>query len=574
MKKLWILLAITLLVTLLAPAAGAITDTPEDGAYIVKLKETEADTVRLFSNIDAYEISEDAGLYRVDSYEDVKKLGAAVEYYEPDAVATLFALTNDKYSSYQWNLESISIDAAWDKGYNGEGVRVAVIDSGVNSMHEDFDGTIFEKGTNMVDGSRDVTDENGHGTFVCGTLAAIANNGIGIAGLCDDVVIIPIKCFGDGPDTNTSYIISAIYEAVDVYDCDIINLSLGTKTNLTSMRKAIDYADSKGVIIISAVGNDGTSEIYYPSAYSNVIGVGAVDSEGKVASFSQKNSSVFVTAPGSALVGLGYEDTDSYVPKARGNGTSYASPHIVAAAVFLKEFNSSANVEDFKQILMESVTDAGAAGYDTSYGYGILDIGSFVTAMEEYEFSSIGEIFPDVDGHWAEESIALCVSSGYFNGVSSSSFEPEALMNRAMFVTVLSRMSGESISGYPNSFLDVPDGQYFTQACGWGAAAGVVQGVSSEEFGPYGQVTREQMAVFLYRFAKAYDLTGDVSDTTALNAFDDAASVSEYAREAMTWATNHGLITGRTSTTLVPGGDAKRCEVAAIISRFVSEFMA
>ena len=568
MKKIGILLILSLFLTLCLPMAAAVE--ADEGAYIVKLKDSGADSVRLMEAAGLEEVYSDAGLYRAESLEDVRSLGGAVEYYEPDAMAKLFALTNDEYSAEQWSLEYTGADVAWDKGYTGEGIRVAIIDSGVNSMHEDFEGTDFEKGANMMDGSHDVTDEQGHGTFVSGLLAAVKDNLIGIAGLCDEIVIIPIKCFGKSVETNTSYVVASIYEAIDVYNCDIINLSLGVDRDLNSMRQAVDYAESKGVIVISAVGNGGDSILNYPAAYSNVIGVGAVDQNGHVASFSQKNSSVFVTAPGVNLLSTWFKGENSY--KKDGSGTSYAAPLVAAAAVYMKQHNRSADVDDFKNILMESVTDAGAAGYDTSYGYGIISLGDFVTAAEYYSYSSVTETFPDVAGHWAESNIEFCVNKGYFKGVSENRFAPEVSMNRAMFVTVLSRVSGESLSGYPNPFTDVPADAYYAHACAWGAATKIVNGIGDGTFQPEANVTREQIAVFLYRYALTYNLTGAVSGTSALNSFTDRGSVSGYAREAMAWAVENGFINGRTATTLVPGDSARRAEIAAIIERFAVKY--
>ncbi|MEG0036305.1 MAG: hypothetical protein RR743_06570, partial [Oscillospiraceae bacterium] len=167
MKKTGFVLLISLLLTLFQPCAAAVAaNAPEisEGGYVVKLKEPSENQVRLMENLDMDEIYAENGVYRVDSMADVKKLGDMVEYFEPDYKVTLFALPNDTYAIKQWNLEKLHISDAWDKGYEGRGVRVAVIDSGVNSLHEDFEGVDFDKGSNMINGSHDVTDETGHGT--------------------------------------------------------------------------------------------------------------------------------------------------------------------------------------------------------------------------------------------------------------------------------------------------------------------------------------------------------------------------------------------------------------------------
>ncbi len=571
MKKTAFFLAVILLLSVFQPgaafAAGSSTQT-EDG-YIVKLKQNE-NSVRLMNDIKLDEISSEQGLYKADDLYVISELGSMVEYYEPDCKATLYAASNDPYAAKQWSLNSLEINSAWNKGYEGEGVRVAIIDSGVNSLHEDFEGAVFDKGKNMIDGSHDVRDEMGHGTFVAGVIAATRDNGIGIAGLCDDVTVVPIKCFGKSMETNASYIISAIYEAVDVFDCDVINLSLGMDVDMQSMRRAVTHATEQGVIIISAVGNDGTSVLNYPAAYDNVIGVGSIDMKNKVTSFSQKNGSVFVVAPGAGVISTGYKTDTDYVI---GEGTSYSSPHVAVAAAIMKQYQPKSTPTDFAELLKLSAIDLGQPGYDTSYGYGRIDIAAFINALETYEFADIGDIFPDVSKHWAKEDIELCVSRKYFNGISSTEFAPELPMNRAMFVTVLSRLSGESVSGFRNVFTDVPNSAWYSQPAAWGAASTIVSGVSDGMFDPEGLVTREQMAAMLYRFASVYELTGSSTSEADLSAFSDGAKVSSWAKQAMSWAVANGLITGRDGSKLCPTDGAKRCEVAAIISRFSASFL-
>jgi len=569
MRKTAVILSLALALGMLLPGVPARAEndtyiqknTSSETGYIVKLKEPGEDEASLMALSELDEIYSGAKLYHADSLENIELLGGAVEYYEPDCEAELFALTNDPYSNTQWSLEFLGMDKAWNRGYYGRGVRVAVIDSGVFSMHEDFSGTDFDSGVNVINGSHDVSDTNGHGTAVCGILAATSNNGLGVAGLCDKVTVVPIKCFDESKKTKASYVVSALYEAVDVYDCDVINMSLGISNDLQSVREAVDYASSGGAIVVASVGNDGNSLIRYPAAYDNVIGVGAVNSGGEVSDFSNKNSSVFVTAPGENISVLSIRDSRSY---ASSGGTSDSAPMVSAAAAALKQLCPSADVEDFKNLLKASCTDAGDPGYDNSYGYGILNLDAFTRELAGY-------VFTDVDNHWAEDSVGLCVGRGYFNGMSERSFAPDQLMNRAMFITLISRLSGEDISGGTVRFSDVPPDSYYAQACAWGADRDIVQGYDGK-FMPENNVTREQMATFLYRFAKYSYLTYGVSSTAVLDSYTDSRSISPYAREAMAWAVEEGLITGRTPVQLSPLENAARAEVAALIERFAVKY--
>ena len=568
-KKISVFLALALLFSLLPGYSPArAEETPADG-YIVTLRDPDAGQAALLSAPELREISAAQGVYHADTLDEVASLGSRVAACEPDGKAYLLETPNDKYYSSEWSAAALNMPAVWDRGYTGKGVRVAVIDSGVNSMHEDFAGTSFDSGYNVLNGSHDVTDENGHGSIVCGVLAETKDNGIGFAGLTPDVTIVPIKCFGKSEQTDISYIVSAIYAAVDDYGCDVINLSLGTTENSSAIRQAVEYAANKGVIVICAAGNDGKTTYNYPAAYDCVVGVGSIDKGGAVSSFSQKNDSVYVVAPGSNIYGPSYASKTGY---AKGSGTSFSSPHVAAAAVILKQHAPQATYLDFETLLRKSAVDGGAAGYDTSYGWGSLDMARFVAAMEAYDFSDIGTTFSDVEGHWAAQSIRYCASAKLFSGVTASSFAPETTMSRAMFVTVLSRMSGESISGFPNGFSDVPDDAWYMQPCNWGAAAKIVSGIGNGLFAPNADVTREQMAVFLYRYAQAYGLAGSAAGS--LSGYADRSSVSSYAREAMGWAVAKGYITGRSGSQLAPQANATRAEVATICARFTNSIAA
>ncbi len=174
--------------------------------------------------------------------------------------------------------------------------------------------------------------------------------------------------------------------------------------------------------------------------------------------------------------------------------------------------------------------------------------------------------FDDISGHWATDSISFVTSRDLFNGVSETEFAPNAQMTRAMFVTVLHRLE-DTPAGGSNKFADVPDGTWYTDAVAWAAANGIVNGKSETSFAPNDPITREQLAVILYRYAEGLGL--DISVAGSLNDFSDANTVSSYATEAVTWAVGAGIINGKTSTTIVPQGNATRAEVSTMLMRLV-----
>ena len=176
--------------------------------------------------------------------------------------------------------------------------------------------------------------------------------------------------------------------------------------------------------------------------------------------------------------------------------------------------------------------------------------------------------FTDVkDGAWYADSVEYAVKHGLFKGMTQTTFEPETAMSRAMFVTVLYRMAGEpDASKYDNPFDDVKDGAWYTDAVCWAAGNDIVRGVSATRFDPDADVTREQSATLLLRYAgfKKYD----VSVRDDLAAFTDAGTVSSWAKDAVQWAVGAKLIQGVTAKTIVPQGNATRAQVATILMRF------
>ena len=153
------------------------------------------------------------------------------------------------------------------------------------------------------------------------------------------------------------------------------------------------------------------------------------------------------------------------------------------------------------------------------------------------------------------------------NGTSATTFEPNGLLTRAMLVTILHRMEGQPAAG-ESGFADVPADAWYANAVAWARANGIVTGVSDTEFAPNNTITREQLAAILYRYANS---KGKDTSVKAELAFNDAASVSEYAVDAMKWAVGTKLITGKGEGTLDPTGGATRAEVATILKRFIEQ---
>lgn len=394
-----LILTALLALFLLSPiptALAAEAEAPHDG-YLFRLS---GENAVLYSALPEgiAPVLPDAGVYRAESLEDIQESfpEEAVAYIEPDYLVTLFDEPDDPLYCEQWGLSVMGAEAAWSAGLDGSGVRIGIVDSGLWAEHEDLVGAHIIPGRNYIDGSDNTGDEVGHGTFVTGLIAAQRGNGVGIAGLAPEAEIVPLKCF-DSRNGAMSDIVQAIRSGVDDYHCDILNMSFGLASNSQTLKEAIDYAADRSVILTAAVGNNGTTTLNYPAAYDSVIGVGMVGPDSAVAAHSQRNQSVFVTAPGYQVLGLG---TSAGALYRSGNGTSYACPYVSAAAALLVQKCPELSPRGVMEFFRATAQDMGLAGYDTSYGYGIAVLPG---SMERFQ--------PSV----AREGGSVCVRGAFFS---------------------------------------------------------------------------------------------------------------------------------------------------------------
>jgi uncharacterized repeat protein (TIGR02543 family) len=294
-------------------------------------------------------------------------------------------------NNYQWGLRAIGVRSAWKRGFRGGGINVAVLDSGVNAQHEDLNRNGILDGENFFSrsGSNSYADDNGHGTFVASIITAMTNNmpsgkGRGMAGIADEADVIVYKVLGKQGEGYVSDLIAA-YTSLLSADVDIVNMSFGHPGYIAQEDEVIQQLIAKGVIVVAAVGNDGNAsgsikdQINYPANYDNVIGVASSRSDGNISRFSTKNRSVDVAAPGENMAGLSWSQNSIY--KVGGDGTSFASPVVAAAAAIAKQIRPDLHADSFMDLLKATSKDAGTPGYDTSFGYGILNIDAIITKL-------------------------------------------------------------------------------------------------------------------------------------------------------------------------------------------------
>lgn len=255
----------------------------------------------------------------------------------------------DPYLDRQWGLEQFRMTLLSQPGTNGEGVLVAVLDTGIDSDHEDLGGRVVVS-MNFTS-STTADDICGHGTHVAGIIAASSNNGIGIAGLAPASRLMNIKVADDGGRTEAKVMAEGIRWAVD-NGASVINISAEFFEPSSDLEEAIDYAWEQGALVIAAAGNQGNRLPVYPAYYENCIAVAASTSTGALAPLSNYGDWVDVVAPGfeiySTLPG------NSYGYK---SGTSFAAAHVSGLAALLfpvtTDTNGNGRVNDEVRLAIE-----------------------------------------------------------------------------------------------------------------------------------------------------------------------------------------------------------------------------
>lgn len=253
-----------------------------------------------------------------------------------------------------------------------------------------------------------------------------------------------------------------------------------------------------------------------------------------------------------------YDLTNSYAVVGENIAYAYGYPDITGT-IFESWANSPGHRgnmldPDFEQIAI------GLYKYNNIWYWVQLFYAGPVTGHEPFE----GTPFMDISMHWGRDAIRWVYEAGLFSGVTASTFGPDKPMDRAMLAEVLYRMAGRPGSSTVSQFPDVPDNAYYKEALNWAVENGIVMGIGGL-YKPSQKITREQLAVMLYRYATMY---GPVQSTGNLNAFQDGYTVSSYAKQAMAWAVGEGIITGKGNGKLDPKGSATRAEVATMLQRY------
>ncbi|MFM6851108.1 MAG: S8 family serine peptidase [Terrabacter sp.] len=301
-------------------------------------------------------------------------------------------------------LDSVSAPAAWDVQRGDAAVRIAVVDSGVDVAHPDLVGRVTDT-YNAVDGSTDVTDTVGHGTFVAGVAAASADNGVGIAGASAGASVMAVKVADASDQVFADKEAAGIIWAAD-HGANVINLSLGSTSPDQVESDAVAYAVGKGVLVVAAAGNDATTTPNYPAAYPKVVAVAATDAAGHRAGFSQYGPWVTVAAPGTGLTSTTPTAGSAFFAPdyATGNGTSFSTPLVAAEAALLWSQRRGASADEVRSAIVAS-----------AHGYAGLGLGAgqvdFRLAFDALRPDTVPALTSPSNGAAVSGSVTLTAAS-------------------------------------------------------------------------------------------------------------------------------------------------------------------
>jgi subtilisin family serine protease len=292
-----------------------------------------------------------------------------VAFAEPDRILPPAAVPNDPYFSREWHLAKISAPTAWDTTTGSSGVIIAILDTGVNGAHPDLAG-LMVPGWNCYNNNADTADVYGHGTGVAGSAAATSNNGIGVAGVAWNCMLMPIRISDTNGYASFSAMADGLTWAAD-HGAKVANISY-IATGSSTVSTAARYFQNKGGVVTVAAGNNGTFDSASDNPY--VLTVSATDSSDVLATWSNTGNNVDVAAPGVSIYSPFW--TGGY---GSGSGTSFAAPIVAGIAALVMSANPSLTPSQVQEVIKQSADDLGAPGSDSSYGAGRVNAERAVT---------------------------------------------------------------------------------------------------------------------------------------------------------------------------------------------------
>ena len=430
-----------------------------------------------------------------------------------------------------------------------EGVRVAVIDTGISTAA--IDPACIDGGVNYIRPQDDLEDKLGHGTAVSAII--VGSEPARIEGICPTATLVPMIFAtkdeeGKQVRGDTAMVAQAIYDAVNVYHCRIINISSGSQNGSHRLQQAVEYAEEMGVLVVSCAGNGQETNpdaIYYPGGYESVICVGAAHSDGAITAFSQQNDTVDMLALGTDLRLASVKGT-----RIRGEGTSFATAIVTGAAAQIWTQHPDLTLGELRAALLSSARKVD--------GWAVFDLETALARGKEGAASAFSDVAKDAYYH---DAVLWAAERGITGGTGNGTFSPDAPCTRAQMATFLWRAAGAPAPvSNTCAFTDVPADAYYAKAVQWAVEQGITGGTSATTFSPDAPCTRGQMATFLCCMAKG-------TPTSEVVVFSDVDAGVYYA-EPVQWAYEQKITGGTSATTFSPDANCTRAQMVTFLYRY------
>lgn len=468
----------------------------------------------------------------------------SIEYIEENEIVRAASTTQET----TWGYKHIKTPLAKQNAYTGKGIKIAVVDSGINRNHPDLK---IAGGVSFIEGVSTYNDAKGHGTHVAGVIGA-QDNSIGTIGVAPDAKLYSVKVLSGQGIGTLAGVVSGIEWAIQ-NEMDIINLSLTTDTAASSLKEILQKAHDEGIMIVAAAGNaetvQKTNDVLYPARFSSVIAVGSVNQNNQKSDFSYQGPSLELTAPGenikSAFVNTYTETQEDY---SISKGTSVATPFVSGTIALYMEAYPHLSANQIRETIRRQSLDLGSKGRDAKFGYGLVQ-----------SLTAKAALFPDLkNNYWYSNSIQNIFDRGIVNGFPDGTYRPGSQISRAEAVTMVGRALNLETQSAGGHFKDVSKSLYAYGYINKASELGFVQGLPDGKFYPEAPIKRGDMALIIQR---VFNYTH-----TQENIFHDIKSTDYYA-DAIQAAYENGIVEGYGDGLFMPESSITRAEFAQMLAK-------
>lgn len=479
-----------------------------------------------------------------------------------------------------WGYSSLNIANRFPTTLSGKGVKIAIIDSGIDKNHPDLKvaggACVLDLVTSDTECSGTYDDDNGHGTHIAGIIGA-QDNDIGVIGVAPGASLYAVKALDDEGFGTTSSILAGLDWSIK-HGMDIVNLSLTTSKNDPALREMINKVYNAGLLIIAAAGNEDhetgrEDNVLYPAKYDQVIAVSALGKDNRLIEASSIGKEIELTAPGGNIFSTVPIEFDTYGAKdgySSMSGTSMASPFVVGMAALYMEKYPALTHEEIRELLQTNALDLGEAGRDTYFGYGLIQIdqSTFSSATVATSTKDDGTITISVEDlpEGATSFNLYRFNKKIITNETSSTVEDYASQGLVQY-RLIPVLDGAELTKHATDFTvelsrpqikDMHNSYWFSRNMMYLHRENIMNGYNNGEMGPFRQITRAEAVVLLVNAI-------GLEPNSTYNTFKDVPN-SSFAAGHVGTALQNGIINGFADGTFRGNQAVTRAEMSIMIA--------